>query len=255
MLTADNITFGYGEKPLMRDVSLHLEEGRVLGILGPNGAGKTTLLRILSGFLKPWRGSVNLNNTDISQLSARQIARNIAVVPQQASQAFPYTVHQLVAMGRRPYHGYFGQNSRDDSQAVESALEQTGLKELAERPITRLSGGEGQLALVARAFAQRTPVMLLDEATSSLDIKHTLDILSVVRERVKKDNIAVGAIIHDINTAAAFCDSIVMLSEQGMLGPGKPEELLVAENLKVVYGIEPKFLSIQNKPLHVVYDL
>lgn len=255
MLTANNITFGYTSEPLLNDVSMMLTPRQVLGILGPNGAGKSTLLKILNGYLSPWEGTVVLGDTEIADMSPLEIGQQVAVVPQQPDFRFGYTVRELVGMGRRPYHGLFDGFSDRDSEVVEAALRNTGLSDLAERPVTTLSGGEAQLTLVARALAQETPVILLDEATSSLDLKHTIDILGTVRERALTDNIAVGAVIHDINTAVAFCDSVIMLHNGGVVGPAPPAELVTEANLETVYGVDPSHLHIQTEPLHVAYNL
>ena len=255
MLSIHDITFGYSSNPVLDNVSFRLEQGTVLGLLGPNGAGKSTALKIISGMLKPWSGSVNLNGSDIADWSPSAVARKVSVVPQKPDFSFGFTVRELVAMGRRPHHGLFGQFSATDSGAVERAMQQTGIEHLAQRPVTQLSGGEVQLTIVARALAQETPLMLLDEATASLDIKHKLDILGIVRNKVSRDKVGVVAVMHDLNTALAFCDKIAMFNNGQILGPDRPEKMINEENLRYVYDVDPGTVQIKADPLHVNYQL
>ncbi len=252
MLTAENLTFGYTKgKPLLENVSLVVPRGRVLGILGPNGAGKSTLLRLLNRRYRPWEGEIRLDDSPLTQFSIQELARRMAVVPQNPAASFDFTVEELVAMGRRPHHGLTGALSREDRNIAEEAIERTGLQRLRKRPVTLLSGGETQLAFVARALAQQAETMLLDEATASLDIKHSSEILSIIRRRVTEEGLTVAAVVHDVNVALSFCDEIVFLSRGGTMGPDKPEVMVNTNTLQEVYGVASDRVAVYEKPLHV----
>ena len=252
MITVKHLTFGYApEAPILHDVCMELPRGRVLGILGPNGAGKSTLLRLLNRRLKPWEGQIELNGRALEDFKVDEIAQQIAVVPQNPAATFDFTVEELVAMGRRPHHGLTGSLGEHDREAADEAITATGLDPLRKRPITLLSGGETQLAFVARALAQQAQTLLLDEATASLDIKHATDILSIIRKRVNAEGLTVAAVVHDINVAVSFCDDIIFLQEGQTVGPGTPEELVDHDTLQNVYGVQPERVSIYKEPLHV----
>ncbi len=250
-MTLSNISFGYGTKLILKSVNLEIAHGKILGILGANGAGKSTLLRLLNGRLKVKSGSVLLAGVNIDSMSTNDIARKVAIVPQNPSAAFGFTVRELVAMGRRPYHGLMESITDRDIEAIDTALKNTSLIDIANRPITELSGGETQLVFVARALAQRPSILLMDEATSSLDINHTAQILSVVRRRVTEHMLTVVSVMHDVNQAISFCDEIVFLSGDNLIGPGTPQDLIRKDMLVNVYDVDKDKIEVHEKPLYV----
>lgn len=254
-LALNNISFGYGETRLLDDVSLAIQPAQVLGILGPNGAGKSTLLRLMNGRIQPDSGGITLDGQALATLPAAAIAQRIAMIPQNPSARFGFTVEDVVAMGRRPHQGLLGSISGHDRQAVETALTETGLTALRTRPITHLSGGELQLTFVARALAQEPAILLMDEATSSLDIRHTAQILSLVRRRVQQGTLTVVAVIHDINLAAAFCDRIGFLSKGHLIGPDTPAAMIDESTLVRVYEVDRDRIQVHRDPLHVEYRI
>ena len=253
-LVARDVCFGYGANPVLDKVSLQVESGSVFGLLGANGAGKSTALRILNGQLHAQAGEVMIGEQRLSQMSVRQMACVMATVPQNPKALFGFSVREVVMMGRRPHHSLMSALDARDVEAGEEAMADCGLLELAERPVTELSGGEVQLAFVARALAQQTDVLLLDEATSSLDISHTSIILSIIKQRVAK-GLTVVSVVHDLNTAVSFCDSIGFLVEGELIGPGDPRELITSETLTRVYGTEEKLIKIHQDPFFVECQL
>ncbi|MDD2708502.1 MAG: ABC transporter ATP-binding protein [Verrucomicrobiae bacterium] len=250
-LSATDLSFAYGATPLFEHLHLETPEGRILGILGPNGAGKSTLLKLLHGELVPGHGKVALANRPIDGMRPGEIARLLAIIPQSVSISFAFTVREFVAMGRRPHLGLFGHPGPADRECVSQALLETGLEHLADRPVTRLSGGETQLAALARAFAQQPRILLLDEATANLDLAHTARILTLIRRRVRENGLTVLAVLHDINLAAAFCTDVVFLHQGRLLGPQSPDKLLSLETIRQVYGISPDQLTLHIDPFFV----
>ena len=232
------LDFGYGECMVLRDVSLELPPGRCYGILGPNGSGKTTLLDLLSGLLQPHAGRVTFRGRPLHSWPKKQLARRLALVPQDFMVRFGYTVREVVEMGLHPHLHRFGSPTAADLALVDEALAATGIEELADRPVTRLSGGEKQRVAVARALAQRPEVLLLDEATSNLDIHHSLEILQLVRQRFERQAMQVVAVMHDLNLAALFCDHLIFLKGGQVLRQGPTAEVLTPETIAAVYGVE-----------------
>jgi iron complex transport system ATP-binding protein len=249
-LSAENMGFRYGETPVLESVSLCVEPGRILGLLGANGAGKSTVLRVLNGGLPLDSGRVLLDDRSLSTMTAREIARAVATVPQNPGARFGFSIREVVGMGRRPHHSLVSALGKTDRDAIDQALGECGLQELADRPITELSGGELQLTFVARALAQQSHVLLLDEATSNLDISHTGEILSIIKRRAQ-EGMAVVSVVHDLNTAISFCDTIAFLVEGKLLGPGTPREMMTPETLSSVYGVPPGRVHIHQKPFFV----
>lgn len=241
-ITMEKIGYRYGARAVVRQVSARMESGLVYGVIGPNGSGKTTLLRLLAGVLTPCEGRVLLDGDEVCGLSARALAKRMAVVPQSSVLTFDFTVMDVVLMGRQPYIGRLGREQADDIEIAESAMRETGVYELRDRPATLLSGGEWQRTLIARALCQDTPVMLLDEPVSSLDIRHQLDILGTVRRRAIHSNSLVVMVLHDLNMAAHFCDRLLLMHEGRLASEGRPREVLLPDRLYDVYGAEVRIL-------------
>ncbi len=245
-----NISFSYSDAPLLDNISFHVDRGEILGLLGPNGAGKSTLLKIINRQLQPQSGEILLNDKPISNMTVRQIANNIATVPQSPKTAFGFSVREIVSMGRRPHHSMMSALDKRDIRIINQALEDCELLHLADRPITELSGGESQLTFVARALAQESDILLLDEATSNLDISHTFAILSIIKKKAA-NGLAVISVIHDLNTAISFCNKIAFISDGNIIGPGLPDELITKDNISNIYKVRPDHIKIHQIPFFV----
>ncbi len=230
LLEAKAVGFDYGSKPILRDLNLRCHAGESIGLIGPNGAGKTTLLRLFMSLIAPVEGEVELCGENLRRLPRKEIARRISLVPQDVALAFALTVHEVVSMGRNPHLGRFQPEREKDLETVQRALRETELEALAERSVDTLSGGERQRVLIARAIAQETPVLLLDEPTANLDLCHQLEILQLLR-RLTSQGVCAIAAIHDLSLASRFFDRLVMVSNQGIVADGPPESVLTKENL------------------------
>lgn len=207
-------------------------------ILGPNGSGKTTLLKCISGIWNPRQGAIRYGDRNLTKLSYAERAGLIAVVPQEHEPPFPYTVADIVLMGRASHVSLFSAPVREDILAADSAMEQIGVDHLRDRPYTKISGGERQLVLIARALAQETPILLLDEPTSHLDFRNQILVLSKVRDIVRRKALTVLMTLHDPNLAMQFSDYVVMIVEGKVLAQGLPVEVLTPDNLKSMYFLD-----------------
>ncbi|QLK26052.1 heme ABC transporter ATP-binding protein [Natrinema zhouii] len=233
-ITVENCSLSFGELEVLEDVSLAVEPGEFVGFVGPNGAGKTTLLRAISGALEPDSGTVAIGGDDIHELSSRASSRLVSVVPQDTTLSFSFPVRDVVEMGRHPHRSRFSSATPEDRAAVDRALERTRTTELADRPIDEISGGQRQRVVLARAIAQETPVMLLDEPTGSLDVNHQIETLELVRELVDEGR-TVCAAIHDLDLAARYCDRLVMLADGDVYRNGPPSDVLTGDALGDVF--------------------
>jgi iron complex transport system ATP-binding protein len=242
MLKIESLTVRYGARAALKDVALSVAPGEVVALIGPNGAGKSTLFRAVSGVLRPSSGAIHVEGEEITGLSANQRARFMAVVPQARRLPLDFTVWQTVLLGRTPYLGWLGKSSPADQQRTRWALERTHILHLAERRINELSGGEQQLVLLARALAQETPILLLDEPTAHLDLKHQSQLLHLVQELAHDQQLAILMAIHDLNLVALHADRVALLAGGQLLASGAPAEVLTPENLVEVYQV----------PLHVL---
>jgi len=241
-IRARDLRLGYGQHVVLSDASLDVRAGELVAVVGPNGTGKSTLLRTLLGFLEPQRGTVELEGTAVRQLPRREIARRAAFVPQGFHTEFAFTVREMVAMGRTPHLGRFRPEGAQDRTAIAQALRDTGMEDMAERRFTELSGGEQQRVLLARAFAQGTSVLVLDEPTASLDLLHAYQLMDLVRRRAR-EGAAVVAALHDIGLAARFCDRMVVLSAGHVQADGAPAEVLTESMMAEVFGVDATVLT------------
>jgi iron complex transport system ATP-binding protein len=242
----DNICFSYGNHRVIEDFSYTIESGCFHAILGPNGCGKTTLLDLLSGYISPASGQIYFNRKKLSEYGKRHLSRHIALVPQEYRVNFPYTVREVVAMGRYPHQARFSHPTARDLQIVANALEICGAKELSERFITELSGGEKQRVIFARAIAQDTSVLLLDEPCASMDVKHALRILNVALEKVKKKKMTVIAVMHDINLAARFSDNLIFMKQGQRIASGPAKDSLDVNIIREVFEVESRVAMEHN---------
>jgi iron complex transport system ATP-binding protein len=240
LFQVNKVSYSYADTPVLRDVSLGLEQGRFYGVLGPNGSGKTTFLDLLSGHRSPDAGRILLRGRALDSYGKRALSREIALVPQDFSLAFPFAVREIVLMGRYPHLPRFSAPSGRDLEIVRRAMEQTGTAEFGHRSITELSGGEKQRVVFARALAQQAPVLLLDEATSNLDVKFGLQLMQLARRKNRKEGVSVIAVFHDINQAACFCDALLFFKNGRLACFGDTGEILTAETLRRVFEVRAK---------------
>jgi iron complex transport system ATP-binding protein len=235
MLKIDSLTVAYGDKVVLRDVSFEVLPGEILALIGPNGAGKSTLIRAASGVVPVVSGRVNVAGQDLTGMPHNQRAKILAVVPQARQLGGAFSVEQAVMMGRTPYLNWLGQEGEADKAAVRLALEQTCLDAFAERQIAKLSGGEQQRVLLARALAQSTPVLLLDEPTNHLDLQHQTNLLSLVRRLARENRLAVLMALHDLNLVSFFADKVALLVDGELSCLGTPQEVIRAEHISTAY--------------------
>jgi iron complex transport system ATP-binding protein len=238
MLEVKNISVSYGEREVLRDVSFDLLDGEIIVLLGANGTGKTTLMGALNGTLPVSSGGIDLNAQPIAKMSRREIARAIAVVAQENETRFPVTVLEFVLSGRFVHGNAFGWETETDIEFARRALADSDLTGYEPRLMNHLSGGERQRVVLARALAAGTSVLLLDEPTANLDLAHQAMMFRLVRERCLQSNYSAVVITHDLNLAAAFADEVIMLKDGQIAAKGTPEEVLTADNIKRIFGVE-----------------
>jgi iron complex transport system ATP-binding protein len=240
LLWADNVSFRYAaDSPLVVDgVTVRLAAGAFAGILGPNGSGKTTLLRLLSGTRRPTAGRVLLGDRRLDQLSRREAAREIAVVPQETELAFEYRAIEIVLMGRHAHLGVFTVEGPGDLRIAQDALAATGTSHLADRMFHELSGGEKQRIVIAAALAQSAHLLLLDEPTASLDLGYQLEISSLLSRLNQDHGVTMAISTHDLNLAASICRELILMRDGRVLAAGPTNEVLTAENVSRLYDVE-----------------
>ena len=230
------LSFSYRDRAVLHGVSFSVERGEMLGMLGPNGSGKTTLLKILSAVL-PSHGEVNLNGKRIESYGRRELSRLFAVVQQEPQINFPYTAAEIVLMGRASHHGTLALESQKDLEVARASLALTDSLVLADRYLHELSGGEKQRVLIARALAQEPEILLLDEPSAFLDLKHQVQVFELLRRLNRGRGLTVVAALHDLNLAALFFPRLMMLREGAIYSDGSPQEVLTEKTIEEVYGI------------------
>jgi iron complex transport system ATP-binding protein len=235
MLDIQSLLAGYGPKNVLHGVSLQVARGEVTAIIGPNGCGKSTLLRGAAGLLKPRGGSVRIGGDDVFSLETRERARRVALLPQSFEGGAELLVEEMTLLGRTPHLSPYGAPSKRDREIAEAALESVGAAGFIGRRIGQLSGGERQRVLLARALAQQPRVLLLDEPISNLDIRYQCEILGLARRVAKTENLAVVAVLHQINLASAVADSMLLLNEGRPIAQGAPGDVMTQQNLESVY--------------------
>lgn len=255
MIEVDDLTFGFTDEAVLDGVSLSVETGELVGLIGPNGAGKTTLMRLVSGVLEPASGSITLDGDVVSTLSPEAISRRVAVVPQQTELSFDFSIRDVIEMGRHPYQGRFERLRPADREMVSVAMDLTDTAHLADRPFSAISGGERKRVLIARAIAQDTPALLVDEPTASLDINHQVAVFELLRERLTEDT-GILAAVHDLNHAARYCDRLVLLADGGVQAVGDPATVLDPDLLQSAYGIETTIADnpVTDTPMVVAHN-
>lgn len=236
VVKVNDLHFGYDGEEILKGISLTLEKGEVLGVIGPNGSGKSTLLKLISGLIAPWKGDVLIKDQPVASFSRRAIARIIASVSQEIERDFPFTVREVVAMGRAPYLGRFAIEGKSDRRVIDEALELTDIDHYGERLPYQLSGGERQRMVIARALAQVPEVLLMDEPTSHLDLNHQMEINRLILSLKEDKDLGVVYVTHDLNIAAECCDKIIMLGKGEIRAEGGPFDVITADNIEDVYG-------------------
>jgi iron complex transport system ATP-binding protein len=248
ILAAQDITFSYNGHPVLRDIGVSLRLGELVALLGPNGSGKTTLLKTLCGLLSPQMGHVTWSNGELTALHRREVARRIALVPQELHIPFSFTVREIVLLGRTPHvRPLFGESAHDHS-AVELALRLTETTALADRFYGQLSGGEQQRVAIAMALAQEPQVLLLDEPTVHLDINHQSEVLQMVRKLNRERGLTVLATMHDLNLASLYFDRLILLRDGHIVTQGMPREVLSKERVRQVFGAEVAISAHPTRP-------
>ncbi len=237
-LTVEDLKFYYGPRLVLDEVTFSVSPGSICGLLGPNGSGKTTLLKCINGILKPATGRIKVNNVLIELLSRQEIAKNMSVVPQQTNTVFAFKAADMVVMGRSPLLEIWQKPTASDRIDAKELLKKLGIGYLAERPFTEISGGERQMVLLARAIFQDTPIMLLDEPTSHLDLKNQIKIMDLVRGVALERGITTVMTLHDPNLALHYCDEVILLKNGRIMDMGKREQVLFDENLSRMYDLK-----------------
>lgn len=249
MLEMDGVCFSYASTQVLNEVTLNLRESELISIVGPNGVGKSTLLHCMNKILKPCSGTVLVEKRDLDEYSLKELAKHVGYVPYVPSDSFPLSVIDTVLMGRHPHAGW--KFSRNDIEMAYRVLDSMGIGSLAHRPFNGLSAGQRQKVMLARGFVQQPKILLLDEPTSNLDIKHMLEVMKMLEKISKEKNIVVVMVNHDLNIASRFADRIILMSQGGIFAAGTPSEVITPENIREVYGVEAEVLEDCGKP-HVI---
>lgn len=237
-LSGDNLTLGYGQKVIVRDLTVAIPDGHFTAIIGPNGCGKSTLLRALSRLMKPQQGQVILDGTAISQLGSKEIARRVGILAQNATTPGDITVQELIARGRYPHQPLFSRWRQQDEEAVQQAMQATGVSQFAAQPVDTLSGGQRQRAWIAMILAQQTAIMLLDEPTTWLDISHQIDLMELLQNLNQQQGYTIAAVLHDLNQACRYASHLIAMREGQVIAEGAPSKIVNAELIEQIYGIK-----------------
>lgn len=236
-LRADNLTLGYERKIIARDLSVDIPDGELTVIIGPNACGKSTLLRALSRLMRPDQGRVWLDGKTINSYATKDVARRLGLLPQSSTAPGDISVADLVARGRYPHQKLFSRWSADDQRAVTQAMQDTGVIELADRPVDTLSGGQRQRVWIAMVLAQQTPLLLLDEPTTWLDIAHQIDLLELLRELNRSSGHTLVVVLHDLNHACRYASHLVAMRDGRIVAQGAPAAIVTAQLVEQVFGL------------------
>ena len=237
MLKIDRLHFRFGEKEILRDVSVEFEPHQIHGIIGPNGAGKSTLLKNICRIWEPYSGTVLIDHKDYKSIPRKQLSTIVTLVPQNVVLNFPASVFDMVSMGRHPHLGRFQTLTKNDREIIEKALQMTRIYDLKDRQINELSGGECQLSVIARALATEASMILLDEPTSDLDIKHALNVMDLLMDLKQQDK-TILVNIHDLNIARRYCDSISIINRGEIFFKGPTSAAFSKENIQEVFDVQ-----------------
>ncbi len=236
MIEVKGLYFSYKRKEVLSSIDIKVQDGEIVSIIGPNGSGKTTLLRCINKILKLKKGEILIGGRGLEHISLRKLSTLLGYVPQRETTSFPFTVFEMVLMGRRPYITWGV--TEYDIEVVYETLRMLDLDSFSNRFFDELSGGERQRVLIARAFAQQPKVLLLDEPTNSLDLKHQLEVFDIIKDIGKKKGVSIIYAIHDLHLAARFSERVIMLKNGKVFADGAPESVITAGNIRDVYGVE-----------------
>jgi len=243
MITLSNLSYSYGDKTVLNHIDSSIDDGDFYAIMGANGCGKTTLLRLIAGLLTPQEGGVYLDDTNVLHYSARQLAQRMAFVRQHPHTDFEFSAFETVLMGRNPYQHRLQNESEADWKIVEQCLQQTNTWHLRFAKPNEMSGGELQRVMIARALAQQTPILLLDEPVSNLDIAHQFEILDLLRQINREQHKTILLVIHDLNMAWQYCDRLLLLHQGGIQYQGPLRGGLTPQNIATVFGVHATLTS------------
>ncbi|UCF00086.1 MAG: ABC transporter ATP-binding protein [Planctomycetota bacterium] len=238
IIEVENLSFGYYTETILKDLSFKVKPGTFLAIAGPNGAGKTTLLNLICGLLRPEKGSIKIDGNTAESYSVRELAKKLAIVRQEFVPVFAFTVTEVVSMARTPYLGTFGFETLTDKKHVADALEMTDTAQFASRTLASLSGGERQRAFIARAIAQNTPILLLDEPTSFLDLKHQVGIYDLLKRMQREYGKTIVAVTHDINLTIQYADVTLLLGADDSYQHGKATDIFSSQQIEKTFGVK-----------------
>ncbi|MHA6486689.1 ABC transporter ATP-binding protein [Bacillus cabrialesii] len=256
-LSTEQLGIGYGDRVIVEDLNISIPKGKITTLIGPNGCGKSTILKTMSRIMPTHKGAVYLNGKAIHKMSTKDIAKDMAILPQTPEAPSGLTVYELVSYGRFPHQSGFGRLYDEDRRIIKWALEETGMAEYAERPIEALSGGQRQRVWIAMALAQGTELLLLDEPTTYLDLAHQLEILQLLDRLNKEQGRTILMVIHDLNHAARFSHYMIALKSGTVIKEGGALEVMTPDILKQVFQIDAEIVTDPrtNKPVCLTYDL
>ena len=250
IIDVKNISFSYdGIQNAIDDINFSVEQGEIISIIGPNGSGKSTILKCISGYIRPHQGEVIVQNRNINDYSAKEIAKEMSLIQQHFALDYDFTVMQVVLMGRNPHIKRLQSESEADFDIANDALKKAGIYHLKSRSITSLSGGEWQRMILARALCQQSDIMLLDEPITGLDIKHQVNLMSVITKLSKGNKISAVFVLHDLNLANHYSDRIILLKQGRVYKSGVPNEIMTKENLESVYETPIDIIEYNNKKI------
>lgn len=238
-VNVEDVSFSIQDKQIISDIDMQVRSGEFVGVIGPNGSGKSTLLKNIYRVNKPDVGKISLNHDDIYDISAKKTAQNMAVVSQESSSLFDFSVRELVLMGRAPHKKMMESDTLEDSRIADEALQKVGMTDYSNRSIVTLSGGEKQRVMVARALAQQAKVLVLDEPTNHLDVHHQLQLMDLI----KRLKLTVITALHDLNIASGYCDRIYVMKEGKLVTSGTPEEVLTEETMQEVFRVHTSIIK------------
>ncbi|MBC6003845.1 Probable siderophore transport system ATP-binding protein YusV [uncultured Clostridium sp.] len=256
-ITTKNLNISYGNVDIVKDLNLNIPKGKITTIIGANGCGKSTILKTIGRVITPKSGNIYINGKDIYKENPREIAKNMAILPQSPQAPSGLTVEELIAYGRFPHQKGFGKANDKDKDIVNWALEITGIEEFKDRNIDDLSGGQRQRAWIAMALAQETDILLLDEPTTYLDLAHQLEILKLLEDLNKKQGRTIVMVIHELNNAARFADHMIGIKKGRVVCEGSADEVMTKENLKEIFNIDAEIVKDPRtkKPVCITYDM
>ena len=248
----DDLEFSYSSTPVLKDITLELDGPKFVSILGPNGVGKSTFIHCINKILTPTGGSVFIDDLNVKDITIKEIAKSIGYVPYSSNDTFSLTVVDTVLMGRHPHSKW--NSLKEDLVIVYDTLKLLGIRKLAMRRFNELSAGQHQKVMLARGLVQEPKILLLDEPTSNLDVRHQLDVTKILKRMSDEKQILIIMISHDINIAAKFSDEIIMMHDGSVYAVGKPEDVITEDNLRVVYGVESEVVDDDGRPHIILKD-